>query len=439
MKTENEKRTRVNRRDFIRSNALLAAGAALPGWFVGQSANRASAAEANSPNDRPRIALIGSGGRGRSIARNARSFGDIVAVCDVDDRHIEQAQSEFEGAKGYKDFRKLIDRENVDIVLNGTPDHWHTLINIHAMRARKDVYSEKPLTLTIDEGKHVVEAARETGRVFQTGSQQRSDRRFRLACELVRNGRLGRLTHITTFLPPGPKGGPFEPSTPPEALDWDFWLGSTPKVPYIEERCHGSFRYWYQFSGGTMTDWGAHHNDIAQWANGTERSGPVAIEGRPLEEPIPGGYTAHGHYVVEYEYANGVRLTCRSVGPEGGHGSQHGAQFVGTEGWIFVTRGKITASNPELLEEPLPESAERLYKSDHHMGNFFECVRSRKDPICDAEIGHRSASVCHLGVISIRLGRRLKWDPESEQFVDDAEANAMVARSMRAPWSYEAI
>jgi predicted dehydrogenase len=336
----------------------------------------------------------------------------------------------------------------VDVIFNGTPDHWHTLINMAAMKAGKDVYCEKPLTLTIDEGKRLVALAQRTKRILQTGTQQRSDGKFLLACELIRNGRLGKLERIIVGLPGGPREGPFAEAPVPPALDWDYWQGQTPFVPYVPQRCHGSFRYWYEYSGGLMTDWGAHHMDIAQWANDTERSGPVEIEGKSLVDMIPGGYTTAAQFRVEYKYANGVQLTATS---EAGF---NGVRFEGANGWIYVTRGDLQASEDELIEEPLPSSATKLYrtrgdvlkngeiswhKSDNHVRNFFDCVRSRQPAICETEIGHRSASVCHRGVISIRLGRKLKWDPVAERFVSDKEADQWLAREQRKPWSYDAI
>jgi hypothetical protein len=247
----------------------------------------------------------------------------------------------------------------------------------------------------------------------------------------------------------GPHDGPFSEQPVPAGLDWDFWLGQTRVVPYVPERCHSFFRYWYDYSGGTMTDWGAHHNDIALWGLGLERSGPAAIEGRALIEPISGGYTAASQYEVKYTYPRGIEHICRSTSVNNRFGApvrepgpgekNHGVQFEGDDGWIYVTRGKIEASDPALLETPLPESAERLYVSDDHLGNFFDCLRTRKAPVCDAEIGHRSASICHLGVIAIRLGRKLQWDPQKETFIGDTEANGYVAGEMRVPWSYDSV
>ena len=373
----------------------------------------------------------------------AARYGRIVVVCDVDRSRLRLASSQLGSAPQESDFRKVLERRDVDVVFNGTPDHWHTLINIAAMKAGKDVYCEKPLTLTIDEGKRLVAVARETKRILQTGSQQRSDIKFLLASELVVNGRLGKLKRIVVGLPRGSRDGPFESMPAPARLDWDFWQGQAPAVPYVTQRCYGTFRYWWEYSGGTMTDWGAHHCDIAQWANGTERSGPVEVEGKALVEMIPGGYTAASQFQVEYKYANGVQLSVSS------ETEFNGVRFEGENGWIYVTRGDLQASKPELIEEPLPSNAIKLYRAKdgggseqrlgNHVENFFDCVRSRQPTICEPEIGHRSVSVCHLGVISMRLGRKLKWDPAQENFGNDKEANKWLAREQRKPWSYDTI
>ncbi len=434
------------RREFLQATA---GAALLPAWFLQETRSFAQPARPRGANEKPGIALIGCGGMGRGDAKNAGRFGKVVAVCDVDSKHAGEASKMFGGAKVCKDFRKLLEDKSVDVVINATPDHWHTLVNLAAVKAGKDVYSEKPLTLTIDEGKRLVAAVRKSGRVLQTGSQQRSDGRFRLACELVRNGRLGKLTAITTILPAGPNQGPFKPVPVPKELDWDFWQGQTPRHEYLKERAHVTFRFWLDYSGGTMTDWGAHHNDIALWAMGLDRSGPATVEGKALATPIKGGYTAPSEYEVVYTYANGVRHRCISTTANTFFGSAarktkpgellHGVKFEGPEGWIFVTRGKLEASKPELIKEPLKTKKVALQVSNDHMGNFFECVRSRKAPICEAEIGHRSVSLCHLGVIAIRLGRKLNWDPVKEVFAGDKEADGYLRREMRKPWNYEMI
>jgi predicted dehydrogenase len=315
-----------------------------------------------------------------------------------------------------------------------------------AARSKKDVYGEKPLTLTIDEGRRLVKAVRDNKTILQTGSQQRSDKRFRLACELVRNGRIGKLRQVTVFLPAGLRAGPFASTPVPAGLNWDYWQGQAPKTDYVKERCHTTFRYFFEYSGGTMTDWGAHHNDIARWAIGLE--GPAEVEGKVLAEPIPGGYTTFSEYEVTFTYANGVKQVAKTTKDDnifGGvvnkDGQRNGLKLEGSEGWIWVTRGDLSASEESIITTPLPDSAVRLPASNNHMGNFFECVRSRKLPICDVEVGHRSATICHLGAIALRTGRKLKWDLDQEQFVGEGakEANAYVAREMRKPYDYSFI
>jgi predicted dehydrogenase len=428
----------VSRRRFFKAAGVVLASTALPKWFLDELDCSAQTNKPLSPNDRPGIALIGCGGQGRGDCNWAKNYGDVVAVCDVDEKHLEEAANQFarNGKKPttYKDFRKLLEDKNVNVIINGTPDHWHTLVNLAAAKAGKDIYTEKPLTLTIDEGKRLIKAVRENKIILQVGSQQRSDPRFRLACELVRNGRIGKIKHVTVGLPTGPREGPFKPIPVPPELNWDYYLGQAPPTEYNGHNCHWNFRWWYIFSGGQMTDWGAHHNDIAQWGLGTELSGPVEFDGKSLVDMIPGGYDAAAEFVVNCKYENGVTMTITD-----GKRAPNGVKFEGTEGWIFVTRGEIKASKPELLEEPLPSNAIRLYKSDNHMGNFFECVKSRKDPICPVEIGHRSISVAHLGVISVRLNRPIKWDPVKEEIIGDKEANSMLVREMRKPYDYSFI
>ena len=434
----------ISRRILLKTAAATLASTTVPQWFVDESL---AADPVSAPNgEKPRVALIGCGGMGTGDAVSASRFGTIAAVCDVDEQRVAEAQKKWPDAFASSDFRRVLERKDLDVVVCGTVDHWHALISIAAMRAGKDVYCEKPLTLTIDEGKQIVRVARETGRILQTGSQQRSDSRFRLACELVRNQRIGKLKHVDVFLPTGQRGGPFATSPVPNGFNWDLWQGPTPDVDYVKERTHTTFRYWWEYSGGTMTDWGAHHNDIALWGMGLERSGPVSVSGKPTIEMIPGGFTAASEYRVEFAYANGVTHSCHSTpannwmgGVVDPKGQLHGIKFIGSDGWVWVSRGIIQASDPELLVEPLPSTAERLYVSNDHMGNFFDCVKTRKPTICEPEIGHRSASVCHLGTIAMRLGRELTWDPQRETFVGDAEANSMVSREMRKPWTYDSV
>jgi len=438
----------ISRRAFLKRCSLLAAATGLPLWFVERQQLAAAEVTAKpGPNDRPGIALVGCGGMGRADAGNASGYGQVVAVCDVDATHAAAAATQFtvdgKAPAIYSDFRKVMEDPAVHVIVNATPDHWHTLVNLAAAKAHKDVYGEKPLTLTIDEGRHLIKAVRSSGIVLQTGTQQRSSQRFRLACELVRNGRIGKLLQAKVWLPAGLRGGPFKTAPIPEGLNWDFWQGQAPATEYVPERCHGTFRFWYEYSGGTMTDWGAHHNDIAYWAIGL--LAPTQVESTRLAEPIAGGYTTFSEYAVNYTYANGIGLQINTTKDDtiyGGvvdpKGQRNGIRFEGTDGWIWVNRDEITASDPQLLKTPLPDNAIRLYNSKNHMANFFECVRSRELPICDVETGHRSATMCHLGAISLRTGRKLAWDPAAEQFVgDNAQlANTYVAREMRRPYDY---
>jgi len=438
----------ISRRSFLHRCGAVAATTGLPLWFVQRELTRAAEPiKALSPDDRPGIALIGCGGMGSYDTSIAQHWGDVVAVCDVDQKHVAVAVERFtkdgKVPKGYSDFRKLLERDDVHAIINGCPDHWHSLVNIAAARAKRDIYSEKPLTLTIDEGRHVVKAVRDNKAVLQTGTQQRSDKNFRMACELVRNGRIGKLKEVVVYLPAGRREGPFASQSVPPELNWDFWQGQAPKADYLPQRCHQMFRYWYEYSGGTMTDWGAHHMDIGYWAIGLPA--PTLVESKALSTPIPGGYTCISDYEVKFTYPNGVVFNVRSTSDEdpfGGilkkEGQRNGIRFEGSDGWIWVNRDEIKASDEELLRKPLPEGAVRLYVSNHHMGNFFDCIRSRKDPICDVDVGHRSATVCHLGAISLRTGRKLQWDPTKEVFIGEhaKEANAHIAREMRKPYDY---
>ncbi len=428
----------LSRRGFVRNSMGAMAAAGLPAWFArdafAQEEEKAARRREPGPNDRLVMGAIGTGSRGTGIMKEAKKKGaQFVAVCDVDAGHRQKAADAVgDDCKPYEDFRELLDHPGIDAVTVGTPDHWHALIAIAAMKAGKDIYCEKPMTLTVAEGRAMVEVARRTEPVFQVGSQQRSDKRFRMACELVRNGRVGKVKTVEARIGANPKKGPFETSPVPRELNWDFWLGQTPFVDHVKDRCHGDFRWWYEYSGGKVTDWGAHHNDIAQWGLGRDGSGPVLVESE-CDEPLlePNCYNCPPHFTITYTYEDGVKLLCMSDG-------ENGVKFEGEDGWIFVSRGKIEASDPKLLEEPLPKDATRLYASDDHMRNFLDCVRDRQATICPIEVGHRSVSVCHIGNISLRLGgKTLKWNPTEERFFGDALANQMLSREMRAPWTLD--
>jgi predicted dehydrogenase len=439
----------ITRRSFLKKCTLTAAATGLPLWFVQRELAAAEVVPTiTSPNDRPGLALIGCGGMGQGDAENASRFGDILAVCDVDQRHVDAAAQRFtkngKTPAKYGDFRKLLERDDIHAVVQATPDHWHTLINIAAAKAKKDVYGEKPLTLTIDEGKQVIKAVRENKVVFQTGTQQRSSKQFHLACELVRNGRLGTLQQVNVFVPAGIRGNHFQKVPVPPEFNYDFWLGQAPAAEYVTERCHGSFRWWFDYSGGPVTDWGAHHNDIARWGIGLD--GPVAVEARVVTPPLPDGYTTPSEFEASLTWANGVTQVVKTTTDEdpsgaviNAKGQRNGVKFIGTDGWIWVNRDGISASDKELLRAPLPDNAIKLEVSNDHMGNFFDCVRSRKDPVAKIETGHRSASIGHLIIIAMRTGRKLEWNPAKEIFTGEGaeEANPHLAREMRAPYDYK--
>jgi predicted dehydrogenase len=388
--------------------------------------------------ERPRIAAIGLRYQGSVITQKALEHGDLVAVCDVD-RHVrEQARAAFGSTAAlFEDYREMLARANCDVVLIGTPDHWHARMLIDSIRAGKDVYCEKPLTLTVNEGRAVRKAAAETKRIVQIGSWQRSDHRFRLAVEMVRSGRIGTLQTVEVILGKNEVGGPFEKLPVPKHLNWNLWQGQTPDVPYLAERSHYTFRWWHEYSGGQMTDWGAHHVDIAQWGIG---SLPVEFSGKGRFPDITDGYNVPIDFSASVRFQNGVRMTISDEG-------RNGILFEGTEGRLFVNRGAITGKPVEdLAGRPFAREQFRLYDFDNltrpersgkldaivnHMGNFFDCVTARRQPLSDIESQHRSISTCHLANIAIKLGRTLQWDPETEQFPNDPDANQLLQRPQR--------
>ena len=427
---------RTTRRQFLQA---ATAGACLIPYTWTSGAEEAT--KPRTKNDRLRIGSIGMRYQGSVIADKAQEFGDIVAICDVDRQIADKAKAQFGGmADIYEDYRELLARPDVDVVTIGTPDHWHAQMLIDACRAGKDVYCEKPLTLTVAEGQRIIEVVRETKRIVQVGTWQRSDSRFRLACELVRSGRIGRLQKVTVVLGKNIAGGPFTPQPVPSHLNWNRWQGPTPDVPYIPERCHYTFRWWYEYSGGQMTDWGAHHVDIAQWAMGTEQTGPTQIDTTAKFPQVENGYNVALDFDVKLTYANGVVMEIKDT-------DRNGILFEGTEGRLFVNRGTVSGKPVEdLATKPLRREDFTLYNNDNlarperagkldaiinHMGNFYDCVLSRKPVLADVASQHRSVSVCHLANISMRLGRSLTWNPDAERFVDDVEANRWLSRDRR--------
>lgn len=436
---------RLTRRHF-----LITTAATMPAFWIATNVRGAEAA-----NDKLNVAAIGVGGRGSGIGHNAGQLGNLVACCDVDRSHAERFAGKYGGqCEIYTDYRKLLERKDVDVVTIGTPDHWHTAIALAALKTGRDVYCEKPVTLTVDEGKLLCRVVKETKRVFQAGTQQRSDKRFLTAVALARSGRLGQTLTATCSIGGGPKGGPFPTGTPPAGLDWDFWLGQAPKVAYTRERCHGSFRWWLEYSGGKLTDWGAHHVDIAQWGLGYEHSGPVEIEGQgdfpnlpedfdPVaffagKQTVPNGYNTATQFEITLTFDNGSRIVVR-------HGPGNGIEFAGEKGTLFVSRSQLTGKPVEEMPEAdvawLNEEIDKLYKGmprHGHMGNFFECVKTRREPVSDIFSHHRELSSCHLCNLAMLLKRKLRWDPRQEMFVGDDQANALVRRPQRKGYAIEA-
>lgn len=442
---------KVTRRGFLRAGASALAMSCMP------SVVPCSVFGSNAPSNRIAIGSIGLGGMGMGNLRGFlnKDYAQIVAVCDVvasgraeygpnangygnrgkdlgreparqtvEQYYATKSRADlFRGCKGYNDFRELIARTDIDAVVVTTPDHWHVPISLAAVREGKDVYCEKPLSLTIREGRILADAVRRYGRVLQTGTQHRSNSRRRLICELIRNGRIGKLHTVRCSIGGGPSCEPQAAMPVPKGFDYDMWLGQAPQAPYTEKRCHYYFRFIWDYAGGQVTNNGVHALDFIQWANGTDLTGPVEIEGR-------GAFAKNGLFNtpttwdIEYTYANGVKLLFSS--------GKGGVRFEGTEGWIESS--PFDAHPKSLLTSVIAPDEIHLYESNDHKRDFLNCIKTRKDPIAHVEIGHRSASICHLGNIAILTGRKLKWDPERESFLNDPEANRMLFRSMRSPW-----
>lgn len=443
----------TSRRQFLQG--ITAAGAAS---ILLPMSNRAVGYQ--SANERPVFATIGLRNQGWEITGKSFKFADFAALADVDANVLGTNVEKVEKRQGkkpdaYKDYRKILERKDIDAVMIATPDHWHTKIAVEAMRAGKDVYCEKPLTLTIDEGKLIEKVVKETGRVFQVGTMQRteSEQRFLQAIALIRNGRIGTVKKVTCGINSMEDSPVILEAPVPEGLDWDFWLGPAQKVPYralpklregygggvpLFSNCHYSFRNWHEYSGGKLTDWGAHHVDIACWALGATSTGPSKIT--PVEFKLPveykdghptvaDRYNAATNFLIRADMPNEVELLITSEG-------DNGILFEGTEGRCFVNRGKITGKPVENLKDnPLPEGAiEAVYGgkvSANHTANFIEGMKSRKQPISDVWSHNRMLEICHLSNIAMRLGRELKWDPVKREVIGDSQANSFLARENR--------
>jgi predicted dehydrogenase len=428
----------LSRRAFIRRTVATAAAAPLfmrPGALGMQAGARAA------PSSRITMALIGCGGMGNANLNGFLRQPDVqvLAVCDPDRSRRESTKQAVDAfyadsawASGlvrcgaYHDFRDVLARDDIDAIIQAAPDHWHAIIAVEAAKRGKDIYGEKPLCRTIHEGRVMSDTIRRFGAVFQTGSQQRSDRRFRFACELVRNGRIGAVHTVRVGIPGGSSTGNHPPIPVPDGFDYDLWLGPAPWAPYCENRTHYNFRHILDYSGGKLCDWGAHHIDIAQWGLGTVETGPVRVEGVG-EYPTDGLWDAAIGFHFTATYDSGVRLIVDNTFPQG-------VRFEGDEGWVFVNRSRIDAHPKSLLTSVIRPDEIHLHPSGDHRRNFLDCVRSRRQPAAPIEQAHRSITIAHLGNIAMQLGRPVDWDPTRERFVDDEVAERMISRAMRQPW-----
>ena len=447
----------VSRRGFLKAGgAALAAGIGFPYVVPG------SVFGAHAPSNRIVMGCIGLGGMGTNDMRALMALDDvqIAAVCDpvtgsreyghwykngwqgnylgrvpgkliVEDYYSRKTgAASFKGCAAYVDFRELLARDDIDAVTIVTPDQWHAVMAVAAARAGKHIYCEKPMTLTIAEGRAMIEAVRQHGVVFQTGSHERSNGQTRFGCELVRNGRIGELKRI--FAPVGlnNRTGPasnWKPMAIPEGFDYDMWLGPAKWEPYHQKRCLYTFRFVLDYSGGQTTNLGAHSLDMAQWGNGTDGTGPVEVEDLGGEFPKDGLFTTPTKIHFRARYANGVELVCKSQ-----EKAWTGCQFEGTEGWVKV--GRFDTYPKSLQQSVIGPKEIHLYESSNHHRNFVECIKSGREPAAPVEVGHRSATVCHLGNIAMMMRRKLEWDPVGERFIGDEEANRLLDRPRRAPW-----
>lgn len=469
MKEKEVKKGGISRREYLKRSMIAAAGAIFVPTIV-----PSSVFGKNAPSNRINIGQIGFGriARAHDLPETMNyDISHVMAVSDVDSKRMQdgkrwieewyankKGKKNYVDVKMYGDYREMLQNPDIDAVIISTPDHWHAQPAIEAAMAGKDIYLQKPSSLTIEEGRAMSNMIHKTGRVFQIGSQQRSLSpwpQFKRACELVRNGRIGKVHTIKIGLP-GDPGGPEEPPMPiPENLNYDMWLGSTPYVYYTENRVHPQENYgrpgWLrceQFGAGMITGWGAHHIDIAHWGMGTEYTGPIEIEGE-ASFPETGLWSVHGPFNVKAKYANGVTMHISGDNP-------NGVRFEGTDGWIFVTRGNVgvtasdptkpfegnkafQASDPKILNSEIGKDEIHLYASQEQHGNWLDCIKSREETVAPAEVAHRSGSACLIASTAMHIPRKLYWDPVNERFKNDDEANATLSRPQRYPWGIKHI
>jgi len=424
----------INRRQFLKCAAAAAGVAGFPYFVPSSVLGRAGSV---APSNRIVMGCIGVGPQGRGVMKNfmQRADAQVVAVCDVKGPVREEGREQVNKHYGkkvcaaYNDFHQLLARDDIDAVSIASTDHWHVLHALAAARAGKDMYVEKPLGLSVEQGQVLRETIQRCGRVFQFGTQQRSDWKFRLACELVLNGRIGKLHTIKVGCPGGVYAGVYPPMPVPGWLDYQCWLGPAPWAPYTENRVINS--YWWHISDyalGFVAGWGIHHVDIAQWGNGTELTGPVEVEGTGVF-PRDGLCDCAVSWDVNLKYANGVTMSFTD-----NNKNKQGVLFEGTQGWIYVRRSLWDEHPKSLLQEKIGPDEIHLPVSNHHQQNLLDCIRTRSKTVCPIEVAVRSDTICQLSDIAIRLGRKLKWAPKKEEFINDAEATRMLKRAMRSPW-----
>jgi predicted dehydrogenase len=432
---------RPSRREFIKTTAGTIAGLAvfphiIPSSVFGRTNSIA-------PSDKIKIGFIGLGGQGRWNMESMLQENDaiIVAVCDVDKNHLQIGKGMVDtyygnnDCKTYHDYKELLSRDDIDVVSLALPDHWHGIISIAAAKASKDIFGEKPLSHNLFEGREICNAVERYGRIWQTGSWQRSLSNFRFGCELVRNGRIGKVHTVEVGLPSGPStsGRNFDLSPPPKELDYETWLGPAPYAPYASSRVHFNWRWNLDYGGGQMMDWIGHHGDIAHWGLDFDNKGPVEVSGFG-EYPKTGMWNSATKYRLDTKYADGTKMIVA-----GGHldvcNGTSGTKWIGDEGWIWVDRGgRIDSSNKLLINDKINPNEINLLKSPGHARNFLDCVRSREETIAPCETAHRSASIGHLGQIAMLLERTIKFNPETEEIIDDPVASRLLGRPMRTPY-----
>ncbi len=431
----------INRRKFLKRATQVGAGILTFPYIIKSSA--LGKAGAIAPSNRIVMGAIGTGSMGQGDLNGFLNKSEIqvVAVCDVDSKHVDKAKGMTDGKYGnndcavYGDYRELISRGDLDVVMHALPDQWHGIISVACARGGLDIHGQKPLARTIKGGRAICDAVKRYGRIWQTGSWQRSVGHFHRAAELVRNGRIGKVRYVEVGLPDGGRSENFPVKAVPANLDYDMWLGPAPwreHTGFGRGTVHWDWRWVMDYSGGQLTDWAGHHIDIAHWGLGFDRTGPVEISDAKGECPKDGTYDVPYAYKFTCKYANGVEMKVANASqlPRG-----MGACWYGDNGWIHVNRGGIKAQRPEVLKEVIAPGEIKLYKSVDHLQNFIDCVKSRKETITPAEIAHRSISVALLGEIAMLTGRDLKWNPETEEFTNDQTANRYLWRPMRSSWT----